>query len=194
MRIVVLTPPRSGSTLVYNIATYLFEDHLPSIHYSKNSRVIKLHNSAAISTPPRTKLLILTTIRNPTDIAKSMRRVGLQLSHYDLDPMSKWKGDALILTIAYEKLVQKGPTYLLEKIENALDVIISTEEKEKIETFFSINAMLSIQKKFKTFAEYDPVTGIHGKHISTDEVEIELFEKETQMLLPLQKKWGYQVE
>lgn len=108
-----------------------------------------------------------------------------------LDPISKLPFEAKTLTFQYEKMCNDNFSYMFDLIEDGLHIFLPEDEKAFIENHFNKMEMIKIQKKFKSFKKYDPVTGIHGKHIKkksySPEITLQLYEDTYE----LRKKWGY---
>ncbi|MEX0961455.1 MAG: hypothetical protein WDZ28_01195 [Simkaniaceae bacterium] len=176
-RILLLTPPRTGSTFVYNILAYLFED-INFSHISHNfnqKRVVKSHTQGV-------KLrnydcLFISAKRSPLDMFDSISRTNhipmdmqnikklkyvsnaKPIYHYlSKKPLSK------VLFLTYEKFVD-NINYLFDELEGFFSIEIPHEMRKKIEQMFSKEEMLKIQNRYKDFSQYDLVTGIHGAHI-----------------------------
>ena len=70
-----------------------------------------------------------------------------------------------VLICQYEKF-SKDLNSMLNQIENRFNISISNHEREKITKYFSKEASILRSKKYKSFAQFDPITGIHGHHFS----------------------------
>ncbi|MEX0961460.1 MAG: hypothetical protein WDZ28_01220 [Simkaniaceae bacterium] len=176
-RILLLTPPRTGSTLIYNVLTYLFED-INFSHLSRNfdqKIVVKSHRERVAL--ENYDCFFISTKRSPLDMfhsisrasctpinkqnIKKLERISNAKPIYDY--LSK-KPHYKVLFLTYEKFVD-DIDYLFDKLEYFFSIEISHEMRKKIKQMFSKEEMLKIQNRYENFSQYDLVTGIHGDHI-----------------------------
>jgi hypothetical protein len=191
-QVVVLSPRRAGSTLTYMIFQYLFEDTL-EVRESFSKKIVKTHNvktcSSYYDTHPNTYLVI--PIRNPreTFLSKLKALDSLKLlpsqekfinqllsshikEHLEIwDFIQKHQKKKLLL-LRYEDF-HSDLAKLLTIIENNFEISLSDEEKHKIYTLFSKEAILEVCKQYPHFAKQDPITGLHGQHIQKSNVQLE---------------------
>jgi hypothetical protein len=162
--IIQFSPPRSGSTLIFNILREVFP--------TKDIR--KQHNyKYNISQCP-----VVISYRHPLDcIASSIQRYGLsptdeviknQIVEFEKNGISdilKVKNKQNVLMIRYEEFVND-----FDNIYNSIDDFFGTEisfEKRRVLTNrYQIENIEKIVESKNTFTEYDEITHWHGKHIS----------------------------
>jgi hypothetical protein len=176
--IIVSSPPRTGSTLVYNILQYLFEDR--SCEFSnQGKRVKKTHTLRPLLKENRSldQTYIFCPLRDPLSQFSSLLRVGkipnddlqkhfkhcLKESFYFLRHFRTFPHFSFLIYETFE--ADFSPIF--NAIEKEFSIQIKEKERELIRIFFSKEALSSIAKSMNTFEEADPITGIHGLHISS---------------------------
>lgn len=196
--IVMCGIPRTGSTLVYQIACCLIS---PDVH--------KTHPQ---NWSPDGVTTALITIRNPFDVAASLYRV--RLSRANRIDGNRMDVDTTVLRARFYfldvKKVMVGPHILLryEDFWNNYNVIFDALEKfrgevvpkdvrQRLSVEYSLQANRERASKLKNFLEVD-ADGIHGDHIgpaipgswqSVIPRWGHSFVKE--ICEPIAKKWGY---
>lgn len=196
IRIIQISPARTGSTLIYNVLRYLFENSEDG-----NQIVMKSHDARDLTTKTLAgkRLILCKTIRDPLNIMASRKKAGFQ--HYNMrviDPLSniKVKINAIkSLTFKYESFSNDRFDYIFNIIENRFDVHISKFHKDEIRKYFSLCEMKKIQDTLSNFNEWDHDTGIHGKHINDVNWKRDLTLKEAigiyELNYDLRRAWGY---
>jgi len=192
-KIIILSPNRTGSTLLFMIFQYLFEDTLAD-HESYNKKVVKSHGLGGgplyLFNDPKTYFVV--PIRNPLDAFASFIKASetfneneaiillntIEKSYLDfaktLDKIEKGH----LLFFKYEDFHRNFST-IFNELESEFQLLMPSEEKEKINQFFSRESMITFIKKFSSFEKRDSIIGIHGKHISSDFRPLEeIFSKE----------------
>jgi len=211
-KIIILSAPRVGSTLLHIIFQYIFEDQIGTSFGDLNKKVIKAHNlnnaHKAILHDPKTYVVI--PIRNPIDSffsyvkalnnfnPKGIRNMvrGSVYSHLRLNEIIETINPDNLLLFRYEEF-QDNFSVIFEQLESRFQIRISESEKQKMSELFSKEAINKICQKFPSFAELDPVTGLHGKHISPDTRTLEevfsedLVEEIHEKLAPISALFGY---
>lgn len=213
-KIIVLSCPRTGSTLMFMIFQYLFEDTLGH-HWSFDHKVVKAHRVEKDHWPllMHPKTYIIVPIRNPIDAFCSTIKVlhlfnklapeqGLKVLEHEISEYKKLI-DALgkldknrLLVFRYEEFNENFFKIFYE-LENRFKIKISNDEKEKINRLFSKSSVRQHFQNFHSFSEYDSVIGVHGYHISSDKRTLDdFFPKETveemhRRLVPMASFFGY---
>ena len=159
-------PPRSGSTLIYNIMCELFP----------TKKIFKVHMKRKMCSV----LVTVGTYRNPLDsIASSLLRYKIEkpsdedikkqidvFNKSDLKYIPKMIEMSNILMLKYENFLNNYD-YIFDHFEEFFSIKILTEKrtflKEKL-------GMKSVEKKLKSmddkFGEMDKNSQLHGNHIS----------------------------
>ncbi|MEM8777522.1 MAG: hypothetical protein AAGF26_01355 [Cyanobacteria bacterium P01_G01_bin.49] len=158
------SPPRSGSTLIYNVLREVFPEKF----------VEKGHVYSKINS----KYPIVVTYRHPLDsIASSIQRYGLPLTDkvieeqiLELDSNGVWdvlnlKGKPNVLMLRYEDF-SNNFNFIYSELESFFGIEISQEKKELIKDKYKIEAVERMIESKESFDDFDPVTHLHGKHIS----------------------------
>lgn len=162
--IIQFSPPRSGSTLVYNILRDIFPN-----------RYIEKRHSYGYNDP---KLPVVVTYRHPLDcIASSIQRYGLTASNEVLEQqISEFERNGIwnvveikaapnVLMLRYEDFVNNFDV-VFDGIEEFFDIKIPHETRKVIGDRYNIKAVEKVIDKMGAFIEYDNLTHWHGKHIS----------------------------
>ncbi len=162
--IIQFSPPRSGSTLVYNILREIFP----------NKNIDKKHSYPENDQ----KFPVVVTYRHPLDsIASSIQRYELEVNQEILKQqvaefeengiwdVLKIKDDPNVLMLRYEDFVHDFRV-IFNEIETFFNVQISEEKKQVINEKYQIKSVENVVKKMGNFENYDKVTNWHGKHIS----------------------------
>ena len=173
--IYIITPMRTGSTLIFNIIKYLFEDKRVEIN---KGRVKKRH--APINNYTH-KEIIFTCIRNPLSILASLKNVGLEMSI--IDPIKSHeltrKNCGKLVVFKYEEFQNNNFEYIFNILESNLNIQICKKEKDFIEKNFNLLKMKEIQNRYNKFSKHDRITHIHGNHINNSDYR-KVFSKEEQ--------------
>lgn len=177
-KIFLLTPPRTGSTLVYNVLRFLFMDinEKPWYHRYQNL-VIKDHDIHQFL--PRFNYVV--TIRNPVDACISLYRTSYPEDHaviyekmLDLSVNAQLKSFRSInkilerrykLTVLHYEDFVDDFDFLLKSIESAFSFTILPEDKELLRKALSKKNVKAYTERFSGFEEYDHYSNFHGNHI-----------------------------
>jgi hypothetical protein len=184
-KIVVFSPQRTGSTLVFNILRFLFEN-IEVINQSTwaNSRPDFLVNKTHEPKLWGKKTIVFCTIRNPVDAIFSFYRVlkgdkpFLDISYLNVlvdfyieylrNARRQIKMENTVL-LRYEDF-ERDMGHIFQKVEEALGIQIDLTDKELMKRVLSIeNVSLHIQQ-YQGFDQYDSVTHFHGAHIDQGEL------------------------
>jgi hypothetical protein len=162
MRIVQFSPIRSGSTLIYNMIRNL----------SPGSDVIKTHD-LSVREPGEP---VVCTYRDPVDVvASSIKRFKLRptddvvayhiamVRECGMEQTLTLLDDHEALLLKYENFVKDQPSALRTI---AAFMKIREYPLEEILRRLDINVILAECGRFQSFSEYDPVTLLHGCHVS----------------------------
>ena len=210
-RIIVLSGLRVGSTLMFMILQYLFEDTLED-HESFNKKVTKAHGignkQLSILQHPNTYVVVPT--RNPIDsfcsLVKALQKftseealllVDSELKLYkELKKTLQQLDNNRVLKFKYEEF-NENFLNIFKELEDRFQLKISDDEKAKINTLFSKESVRNYFKEFTEFSERNHILGVHGHHISSDKRTLEdLFPEETvkiihEKLSPVAAYFGY---
>ncbi len=178
-KIYVNTPPRTGSTLVYNVLRFLFERNNPRSSDDPALNVIgKFHDPALFDRIA----IYVSTLRHPFDAALSFYRVLsngygtlLPLSHLDYIVKSQVNAfkylDALrargfpCLILRFEEFANDFDS-LFRSIEKQFAIVIDPEDREYIKKALAKDNVNKNIEKFPSFAEWDEFTQFRGSHIA----------------------------
>ncbi|WP_404787208.1 sulfotransferase domain-containing protein [Altericista sp. CCNU0014] len=163
-KIIQFSPPRSGSTLIYNILRDVFPE--------KDIEKLHVYRYAILKSP------IVITYRHPLDcIASSIQRYGLvptdeviekQVVEFEQNgiwDILRLRDEKNVLMLRYEEFVSDFDK-IFEGIEVFFGIFIPLEKRKIIADRYQIKNIEKIVRSKNTFDEYDEVTHWHGKHIS----------------------------
>ena len=199
-KILLYSPYRTGSTLVYNVLKFLFEKSYfldKDSWQDSNAIVGKTHILGRIE--PST--FIFCTIRNPVDACFSGYRVIISSKYSLMAPYQKIDEMALdsavddyiaqmesiddllrqkmrnITFLPYEDF-NSNMEIIFDRIENIFDITICEIDRLLMEETFSKKNVSQFIKQFKNFSVYDTSSLFHGDHIEGNE-----FSKEQKTLI-----------
>ena len=183
-KIIVYSPFRTGSTLVYNILNYLCEDQTENSADRFNKRVIKTHY------PQHKRYFkhfkerscfgyVFVTIRHPKEAAvsycnlvdiyergKALEAINLMKEQYELlkEFVSKEKDGLEVTVLRYEEFNDQLASILVE-IERVFRCTISIEDREEIFRLFNRKKMKEISESLGSSKSFDPETELRGGHV-----------------------------
>lgn len=174
-RIIVASPYRTGSTIVFNVLKFLFNNS-DSLH--SNSIVGKCH----FPKNPDPAEIVFCPIRNPMDTCFSRYRVMGERQNQTINEraLDIAVNEYLRQMHGMHKLLQKKlPNVVLlkyedfdcnlwaifDKVETLFNMKICEIDKALIEELFSKKNVKYFVEKYEGFGQWDPLTGFHGKHI-----------------------------
>jgi len=162
--LVQFSPPRSGSTLVFNIMRELF----PA------KKIFKVHTFRSMCN----ELPVVLTYRHPLDcIASSIIRYKKEPTEEELErqikifneqgflDLVKIKDYPNILMLKYEDYVNDFE-YIFKHFEKFFDMKISRTKREELSSKYKIENVKKMIEGGDSFAEQDSKTKLHGNHIS----------------------------
>jgi hypothetical protein len=210
-KIIIYSAPRTGSTLLYLLFQYIFEDQLGSHMKTSNKKVIKTHslneNLENLLCNPKNYLVI--PVRNPIDSLASQIKISNNFTHdgvinilklsafFQSKIVDKIESDPKnLLIIKYEKF-NNDFNEVFNAIESTFHVKIEESEKQKMSEIFSKESIKKFCQNLDSFKEYDDITGLHGNHISKDTRTLEeilpedLIEIIYTYLAPISSSFGY---
>lgn len=216
-KVQVCAPYRTGSTLMYNICRFLFEnvDVLDQAVDVQN-RIVAKPKEFPNSLDDKS-IFLLGTIRNPLDTCFSYYRIMTNMHKItDLhEPMideavetyitnmkrlfSLAEKNKNICVLKYESFVNDFDV-LFQQLEKAFDIKIHPEDQALMKVMFSKENIMLHTKRMNSFINYDPRTHIHGYHIDQEEIPTDqkkvIKKKLGEKLAPhmsLIKQWGYEL-
>jgi hypothetical protein len=184
--IVVFSAQRTGSSLVYNIFKFLFEDdsELLSDHskFDLGRVVLKTHRFSELDSTNKTNTLCIFTFRNPIQASISNFRICMRSSinnkelakefiqkHYAYflfhkkKELEKWN----VLNMRYEDF-SNNIDHIFDIIENHFNFTIDSRDKEIMRIAYSKESIQNCIRNLKSFKESLPISGFHGKHINSN--------------------------
>lgn len=213
-RIVVFSAPRTGSSLIYNVFKFLFEEDsklsAPHDHFEWDRIVRKTHSFDQINSLDKRDSLCVFTFRHPFYAGISNYRVqsnneidyrrlaqGFVSWHYNYLCFSeKMENHGLnILRLKYEEFANNLDA-LFSRIESYFHFSIDPADKELMRKGYSKANIEACTQDLKDFSVYFPISGFHGQHVGAQGYvppkEYLLWLKVySQSVLPLFQKYGY---
>jgi len=161
--LIQFSPIRSGSTLVFNILRFLGKnsnkEHYKYIFENDNKYIVTVRHPY--------NSIISSIMRYDNEI--NIKNIKFTLTHYLEQGGNHIANEDLNTSnhciLIYEKFYN-DLDYILDKFESFFNEKYSDDIRNEIKIKFSIENIKHITEKYKTFAEYDPLTHWHGKHIS----------------------------
>lgn len=163
-KIIQYSPPRTGSTLVYNILREVFPDN----------KIEKTHNYE----DKFSKYPVVVSYRHPLDsIASSIQRYGrtpsdeeimVQIQEFNktgIWDILKIRRYPNVLMLKYEEFYSNHD-YIYDRLEKFFSISIPAEQRRNISSQFNIDAVDGMVREFDNFQTYHKVTQLHGRHIS----------------------------
>ncbi len=182
-KICIFSAPRTGSSLVYNVCRYLFEN-MENFHHHHNTfhpdcLVLKDHRDINFNQNNGKKVLYIVPIRNPIDACISNYRIESAKNQSNKNypyMMLKYQASRLIISenllatgndvihIKYEDF-SNDFDFLFHFLEINMNILISESDKEIIRIGYSKENIYSSIAMFSNFKECLPISGFHGKHV-----------------------------
>lgn len=201
-----LGPYRTGSTLIYNILKYLFEDKAISGLESYKHKVVKFHQYPIgfyrHLKMKNIKPFIVITIRHPLNSAASIINIDENIDLYHLRDQYTSIYDNTInlfdpndfICLFYEDF-ENNFHYIFNKIEAFFKVKIPKKEKRFILKTFNKNVVQKHIKHLNGHNEWHPQTHFHGNHISNSSFtrikDVNLKQDLRDLLSKSMHIWGY---
>lgn len=164
--IIQFSPIRTGSTLVYNILRELFP-----------GKIIK---KAHVYDRLFSRLVIIATIRHPLDCIGSILRINDQKPDTDAIQKAVQAFDASgvaeivrmrtgpnFTVLKYEEFVH-NPAVIFDAIERAFKIKIDDRTRKELAGKYDVDSLARTTAELGSFGNWDPVTKLHGNHISAD--------------------------
>lgn len=163
-RIVQFSPPRSGSTLAYNLLREIFTfSHIEKTH---------------ILLPKHMKHKIVATYRHPLDSIASCIQcynqsptpevIQQQITEFEKNgiyDILELMDTENCLLLRYEDFVNDLP-FLLDSIERFFEIRLRQEKRDILIEKYNVDSVSSQIQAFDDFSEYDDISQFHGNHIS----------------------------
>lgn len=199
--IVIYSAMRVGSSVVYNLCRYLFEDSkcFEKIHFivdpkeiEPTRKVYKTHKTSLLKHFDPKETLLVCPFRDPMKASLSIFRITKrhslttcfakwlikdQLSHLNSAFSQECRGmDTLYLY--YDDFTNDLMDFL-KKFENYMEIQISSDDKKLLVQALSKENVKKNIEHLNGYADYLPYSGFHGNHISLvkDEEEVQFLKE-----------------
>ncbi|MBX9839653.1 MAG: glycosyltransferase family 77 protein [Silvanigrellaceae bacterium] len=184
-QIIVFSAPRTGSSLIFNVLKYFFENKnsisLDHRQYHPSRKVFKTHHTKYFDLCDKNTTLFIVPVRNPFDAALSHSRIGggallpdeeraQALINKQCDRFfyakNKKKEGFNVIFLRYEHF-ENNIKYLLHQIENIFSISIDEIDKKNILFGYSKENIAQAIKSLTGFQEFLPLSGFHGNHLAS---------------------------
>ncbi|MCH9630437.1 MAG: hypothetical protein S4CHLAM37_04370 [Chlamydiia bacterium] len=214
-QVVVISAPRTGSMITYNVFRFLFEStaQLSRAHnvLLSDSIVVRTHLFSDLDLlKKKQNILYIIPIRNPVDATISRYRIRLN-KKTNLNSFVKGAIDQQCNYLNfYEERIRNGDNALLVRfeefnnnlegfldfIEDHLFITIDPNDRELIITCFKKSNINKYISQFPDFSESLSISGFHGSHIQKDSYSppnkiYSVINAYLRKVKPLFRKYGY---
>lgn len=179
--IIQWSPPRSGSTLVWQILDYLFEDPNYTKYKWTHPNIVQKTHTLDYSLLNKPSHFFVTTLRNPIDCMVSWmlvskhpftkesidKNIAQYLNYFSLLKLVESANNSIILR--YDKFYNDN-NVIYNAIEKAFGVEITKSMRETMNKKFSKDNNKKIADTMKDFDEVKKDSFIHGDHFNSTEV------------------------
>lgn len=218
-KIIIFSPPRTGSSLTYNFFRFLFEDEqcLSFFHneFRLDRSVLKTHKIPEIETMIKNgeNTLYVVTIRDPLQSSISTYRIRSEpirdmqkfcenivrrhVKYFTFIEQMKKAG--LPVTIVRYEDIEKGQCdTLLDFIEAHFHLSISEQDIYTLKAGYSRENIYYNIRSLLSFKEALPISGFHGNHVTREgfippEQLLFWLKHYFNSVKPLFKKYGYTI-
>lgn len=182
-KIVIFSSSRTGSSLVYNIFRFLFEEDSKLFFHHNDfnleKRVLKTHRYDDMEVAEKEDIIYVYTLRNPMDASisnyricphkiKNSRNFARDLINNQIARLlyaeNLEKEGKRVLRLKYEDFVD-DIDFILDFIKDQFQISIDLRDKELIKKGYSKENIHLCIKNLLDFKEYLPISGFHGKHV-----------------------------
>lgn len=213
-KIYLNTPIRTGSTLVFNVLRFLFENESQQPFENQLSNlVVKFH----VPTLFDHRAMYICTLRNPLDAALSAywafsNAHGALLPFSSLDDIVEGQIEAFkyldglaergfsYLVLRYEDFVANFES-LFSSLEQEFAIVIDPKDRAFLKKALSKENVNKNIERFSSFSEHDAYHYFHGNHIRQEDPSEPYLLFVKQAILSrlsehadLFKRWGYDID
>lgn len=162
--IIQLSPVRTGSTLVYNVLRDVFRTKTIKKAHKFDSQYARLH--------------IVCTVRHPLDCIASLikikgavpdhRTISEAIAHFDqtgLHDLIRVANNPKAIVFKYEDFFQ-DMSVVYDGLERRFGIVIPDSQRYRLNEEHGIEAALKRTCRMDGFSCWDPITNLHGNHIS----------------------------
>ena len=213
-KVVIFSAPRTGSSLVYNVFRFLFEEEEQLSHahdeFRPDCSVLKTHKSSDLDLLAERNVLYVVPIRNPIHAAVSTYRIRVNSVKDNEDFSAKnigKQGRALrfadsmkeagrsVVFIKYEDFSENLDA-LFARIEQCFQISIAPADKQTMLAAYKKENIYAAISALPNFQEYLPISGFHGKHVTIEKYTpsdnlLYWLDYHLQEVKPLFQRYGY---
>lgn len=174
MKCIQFGPIRSGTTLIWNILKEFFP-YIKKTHTFPSKKEYKIISTIRDPRDILKSLLIISLSKKKESLTQSSKKITLEMINFEIQKIKKLGLDYLlnnkhhknILILRYE-LFHNNYNYIFDNLEKFLNLKISPEKRIEIQNKYNIKNLKKISKEQQHFRNWDKKTLIHGKHISAN--------------------------
>jgi len=165
--VIQFSPPRTGSTLVWNILTELFPGRrIKKKHSLRKTRLGPFH------------LPVVCTVRHPLDaVASCIQCRDLPLTDQTIDDLIEEfdrlaiqtvldiRNDPHVLILKYEQF-SADYEFLFDELERFFGITIGPDQRQIIQKKYNVRQVKQKTEQMGDFSNWDKENHLHGRHIS----------------------------
>lgn len=216
--ITLYSPHRTGSTVVYNVLRYLFEDDdimdILGYYFRKKKNLLanKVCKTHFFWPCEQDNTCIVSTIRHPLDTIVSRMRISPKdrsdqaINKLIRDYFTSWTNirrlqsyGKKVIVLQYEDF-EDNLDAIFSRLEEQLSINIEEQDKANLKNALSRENVQDYIQKFSSFSKKD-ITHLHGNHIESDNSPYfnkeEARQRVAKLLIPYKKRVqevGYSLE
>lgn len=186
-KIVVFSAPRTGSSLIFNVFRFLFEEEdclgFPHNKFYLNRSVLRTHKVSEIKhmMEKEKNVLYIVTLRDPLQTILSTCRIRSKpikdMQTFCRKIISKLvevftvikdleNAGLSVVVLKFEEIEKRQCDYLIEFIESHFHLSIEEKDVQTLKAGYSRENIYANICSLRDFEQFLPISGFHGKHIS----------------------------
>lgn len=180
-KIIQWSPPRSGSTLVWQILDHLFEDPNYTKYKWTHPNIVQKTHTLDYSLLNNNSCFFFTTLRNPIDCMVSFmivykhaftkdnldKNIASYLNYFSLMKLVESSNNSVILR--YDEFYEDN-NVIYNAIERAFEIHIDSKLRNEMNEKFSKKNNKKIAESMKDFSEVKQDSFIHGDHFNSTKI------------------------
>jgi len=161
--------PRSGSTLIYQIVSSLYQEGVAKVHRYSDLPV----KTVASYRDFRDVVVSRWRVGDPQNRFRKM--TGSEVEMFanrilgQVKELDRYAERPDVCLLRYEEFFRK-PELIFSALQSRFGIVVPPAQQNRLIKKFSLAANRRIAERLKTFQDVDPKTEIHGQHIYRGEV------------------------
>jgi len=161
--------PRSGSTLVFQLISWIYPEGVAKTH-----RYCPHHVKTAVSFRDfRDVVVSLWRRSDPANVNRQMNQADVEkfanLCRDRVKELDRYFDRGDICPLRYEDFATK-PAIVFEAVKKAFDIIVSPEKIAELVNQYSLERNREVSQRLRGFKQIDAGSQIHGNHIFRGEI------------------------